>query len=232
MIENKEYRRKLIAKYLEAETTVEEEIALAEYYALEDLIDADEAAVARLILADHPEAAILSAEGEAEFDRIAAEAATEAKSEAAGEELKAGCETAAGAKSEAAGEERPAFNPAAARKRARGGWRSAAARPFTAAKAAAAFAFAFAAVALVLVLRPQKQSGTECQFTPMEIAQNIDTMFNMDTDEIESIVAEPKGANVILTAKMKDGSSNTFVMSRNPEDGSTKILAQNKSKIK
>lgn len=205
MIENKEYRSKLIAKYLEAETTVEEEIALAEYYALENLIDADEAAVARLILADHPEAAILSAEGEAEFDRIAAEAASE---------------------------ERPVFNPAAARKRARGGWRSTAARPFTAAKAAAAFAFAFAAVALVLVLRPQKQSGTECQFTPMEIAQNIDTMFNMDTDEIESIVAEPKGANVILTAKMKDGSSNTFVMSRNPEDGSTKILAQNKSKIK
>lgn len=192
MIENKEYRSKLIAKYLEAETTVEEEIALAEYYALENQIDADEAAVARLILADHPEAAILSAEGEAEFDRIAAEAASE---------------------------ERPVFNPAAA-------------RPFTAAKAAAAFAFAFAAVALVLVLRPQKQSGTECQFTPMEIAQNIDTMFNMDTDEIESIVAEPKGANVILTAKMKDGSSNTFVMSRNPEDGSTKILAQNKSKIK
>ena len=50
-----------------------------------------------------------------------------------------------------------------------------------------------------------------------------------DVIEIESILAEPKGAKVILTAKMKDGSSSTFVMSRDLEDGSTLITAQNKT---
>ncbi|MCQ2171138.1 MAG: hypothetical protein MJZ17_00050 [Bacteroidales bacterium] len=179
MIDNKEYRSKLIARYLEAETSVKEEIELAEYYSAvrEGRLDADEAAVARLILADHPEVAVLSAEGGKESSHR---------------------------------NRRPA-------------------RPFATVRAAA---FAFAALALFFVIHLHRQKSTECIFSPMEIAQSINTMMNMDTDEIESIVAEPKGANVILIAKMKDGSSNTFIMSRNPEDGSTKILAQNNVKTK
>ena len=67
MIEDKEYRQQLLESYLDAGTTVEEEIALAQYYATHTP-DADEAAAAALILAGYPQAAILSEEGEKFFD--------------------------------------------------------------------------------------------------------------------------------------------------------------------
>ena len=56
---NKKHRQKLIARYLEADTTVQEEIMLAEYYRTHKA-EADEADVARLILMDYPVADILS----------------------------------------------------------------------------------------------------------------------------------------------------------------------------
>ena len=213
MIDDRTYRSGLITRYLEAGTTVEEEIALAEYYAglcsgesgtgwekavLAGKLDAEEAAVARMILDDHPEAAVTSDEGAAEFDSIAG--------------CMADCT------------EKPTANCSGNRKRHL--------RPAVRRTLFPAASFAIAAITLLLVVIQHRQNVTECMFTPLEIAQNIDTLFNMDTDDIESIVAEPKGANVILIAKMKDGSSNTFIMSRNPDDGSTRILAQNNVRSK
>ena len=58
MMENltdKNIRNELIARYLEAETDVREEMLLVEYFA-EHAPEADEAAVARLLLAERPEA--------------------------------------------------------------------------------------------------------------------------------------------------------------------------------
>ena len=49
MIKDRKYRQKLIARYLEADTTVQEEIMLAEYYRTHK-VGADEADVARLNL--------------------------------------------------------------------------------------------------------------------------------------------------------------------------------------
>lgn len=69
---DKNIRGELIARYLEAETDAREEMLLAEYFA-EHAPEADEAAVARLVLAERPEA--LLAAGELEFDRAAAQAA-------------------------------------------------------------------------------------------------------------------------------------------------------------
>lgn len=59
MIKDRKYRQKLIARYLEADTTVQEEIMLAEYYRTHKA-EADEADVATLILMDYPVADILS----------------------------------------------------------------------------------------------------------------------------------------------------------------------------
>lgn len=176
MIEDKRYRQALIARYLDAETSVEEEIELAGYYAAYGC-DADESAIAGLVLADHPAAAVLSESGAAEFD---------------------------------AAVRRPSRAPA------RLAW----------------FVAAAVAVALFFVIRPNVRGSNEAVFTPVEIAQSLNTMINLNLQDIESIVAEPKGTEVILTAKMKDGSSSTFVMSREQETGSTIILAQDNSRRK
>ena len=59
MIKDKKQRQKLIARYLEADTTVQEEIMLAEYYRTHKADD-DEADIARMILMDYPKAEVLS----------------------------------------------------------------------------------------------------------------------------------------------------------------------------
>ena len=61
---DKDFRSGLVARYLDAETDAREEMLLAEYFA-EHEPDGDEVAVARLVLAEHPEA--LLAAGEREF---------------------------------------------------------------------------------------------------------------------------------------------------------------------
>ena len=58
---DKNIRGELIARYLEAETDAREETLLAEYFA-EHAPEADEAAVARLLLAERPEALLAAGE--------------------------------------------------------------------------------------------------------------------------------------------------------------------------
>jgi hypothetical protein len=69
---DKNIRKALIERYLDAETDVWEEKMLAEHFA-GHAPDEDEAAVAKMLLAEHPEA--LLAAGEQEFGRLAAEMA-------------------------------------------------------------------------------------------------------------------------------------------------------------
>jgi hypothetical protein len=59
---DKRLRGELIARYLDAETDIREEMLLAEYFA-KHAPEADEAAVARLVLAEHPEALLVAGEG-------------------------------------------------------------------------------------------------------------------------------------------------------------------------
>lgn len=61
----------------------------------------------------------------------------------------------------------------------------------------------------------------------MEIVDNINLIMELNVQDVDSIVATPKGSKVVLTASMKDGSSSNFVMVRNRKDGSTSIIAQN-----
>lgn len=159
MIKDKKQRQKLIARYLEADTTVQEEIMLAEYYRTHRA-DADEADFARLILLDYPKAEVLSdMERKKDIRHIS----------------------------------------------------------LTITAIAACIAL------MVMFIIPRSVN----EFTPIEIAENINILMELNVQDVESIVAEPKGTRVILTAKMKDGSSSTFVMVRNRKDGSTRILAQN-----
>ena len=58
---DKNIRGELIARYLEAETDAREEMLLAEYFA-EHAPEADETAVARLLLAERPEALLAAGE--------------------------------------------------------------------------------------------------------------------------------------------------------------------------
>ena len=66
---NKELRKSLIGKYLNAETDVEQELMLAEWFATHDA-GPEEEQVARLIFAEYPEAGYDGAERE--FDSIIA----------------------------------------------------------------------------------------------------------------------------------------------------------------
>ena len=159
MIKDKKQRQKLIARYLEADTTVQEEILLAEYYRTHKA-DADEADIARLILLDYPKAEVLSdPERKRDIRQISLSITTIA---------------------------------------------------------------ACIALMVMFIIPP---SGNE--FTVAEITENMNILMEMNDQDVESIVAEPKGTKVILTATLKDGSTTTFIMVRNRRDGSARIVAQN-----
>ena len=68
-IKDKDTRMALVARYLEADTTVAEEALLAAYYA-ENEAEEDERAIAQMIRMEHANEALLSKEGAEEFDRI------------------------------------------------------------------------------------------------------------------------------------------------------------------
>ena len=72
-IKDKETRLQLIAKYLEAETTIAEEAMLHTYYK-ENKAEEDEQAIAQMICMEHADACLLSDEGAEEFDRIMSKA--------------------------------------------------------------------------------------------------------------------------------------------------------------
>lgn len=175
-IEDKDIRRALIERYLEAETTVSEEIALAQWFSTHEA-SPDEEAVAKLISLDHPSVEALSEEGEAEFDSMAG-------------------------------------NQPAIRYR----------KPI---RRTVIYVAGIAAAALLFLVLHTTTSKTP-DFTPLEIAEEMNALMNIGMDEIESISAKPSGHNILITAYLKDGSSSTFLMSRNPETGGLQLLSMEK----
>ena len=175
-IDNKLERKALIESYLNAETTVADEKALAEYFATHTA-DADEEAFAQLILASNPALKCLSDSGEQEFDRIVE-----------GRRHTIGFRTALK-------------------------WVSGIA----------------AAIALVAIIRASIVSylDNQCDITPYEIAETLNTMMSLSADEIESMTATPCGKNVLITAKMKDNSSSTYVLTREGDALTTYFAWQN-----
>ena len=79
---------------------------------------------------------------------------------------------------------------------------------------------AAASLALVLTLRPHQEN---CEFNGIEIAEGIQQIMNLDTDNVKSVTATPEGGRIILTAEMNDGGRCSYVMSR--DGGAVSITA-------
>ena len=173
---DKRVRGALVARYLEAETDAREEMLLAEYFAGHEP-DADEAGVARLVLAEHPEA--LLAAGEQEFDRTAPTprtASPEAHPSTGGRRILWGCAAAA------------------------------------------------AALVLFLLLRPAVRQQAPA-FTPLEVAESLNTIANLGLGDIESVTAVPSGANFLVTVHLKDGNDLPFIMSKDGDTGTLSLAS-------
>ena len=81
-----------------------------------------------------------------------------------------------------------------------------------------------AAVALVLWLVPPRKAP-ESPMTPIQIAEGIQQMMLLDIGDIDSIVATPKDSYAILTARLKDGSTCSYILKCNDAEGTTTLLA-------
>ena len=206
---DKNIRGELIARYLEAETDAREETLLTEYFA-EHAPEADEAAVARLLLAERPEALL-----------------------AAGERAFAPQPSADGRRLHG---ERPQPStsgrrltlkvpqPSTSGRRLKGQWTE---RPEGAARRGRRLlwscAAAAAALALFLLLRPAAQEAPA--FTPLEVAESLSAIANLGLGDIESVTAVPSGANFLVTVHLKDGSDLPFIMSKDGDTGALSLAS-------
>lgn len=192
---DKNIRNELIARYLEAETDAREEMLLAEYFA-EHAPEADEAAVARLLLAERPEALLAAGERafapqpSADGRRLHGERPQPSTS---GRRLKG---------------QAPERQAGAARRGRRLLWSCAAAA---------------AALALFLLLRPAAQEAPA--FTPLEVAESLSAIANLGLGDIESVTAVPSGANFLVTVHLKDGSDLPFIMSKDGDTGALSLAS-------
>lgn len=86
-----------------------------------------------------------------------------------------------------------------------------------------------AVVALVLWLVPTHKAP-ENPLTPIQIAEGIQQMMLLEIGDIDSIVATPKDSYAILTARLKDGSSCSYILKCNDAEGTTTLLAYTNNK--
>ena len=80
-----------------------------------------------------------------------------------------------------------------------------------------------AAVALLLWLVPTRQAPEE-PLTPIQIAEGIQQMMLLDIGDIESIVVKPTDSYAILTARLKDGNTCSYILKCNDDEGTTTLL--------
>ena len=186
-IEDKEYRKALIERYLNADTTPEEERCLRAYYAEAAEVDDDEKAVARLMNISAPSEEAYSQTKADEYDRLF------------------GSDEAAEFKLHESDSKQ-------AKKRG------------IIFKSISAFAACAAAIAMFLIIRPK---ATSTDFTPLEIAQSISALAELNSEDVESVAAKPTGGGVIVTVVLKDGNSCDFRMTRDGETGEIQLLAMN-----
>ena len=175
-IKDKDTRMALVARYLEAETTVAEEALLAAYYAANEA-EEDERAIGQMIRMEHAGAALLSKEGAEEFDRIVSQ--TKSK------------------------QPKPHIRRMA--------WIGGVA----------------ASIALLLVLNVTipREAEPSPAFTTMEIAGYVQQLMNVE--DVETVTASPIKECVLVTATLADGTTKMFIMNKDPEEGSTSMLAIN-----
>ena len=86
-----------------------------------------------------------------------------------------------------------------------------------------------AVVALVLWLVPMHKAP-ENPLTPIQIAEGIQQMMLLEIGDIDSIVATPKDSYAILTARLKDGSTCSYILKCNDAEGTTTLFAYTNNK--
>lgn len=186
-IQDKEYRKALIERYLNADTTPAEERLLLVYYTAAKDVDDDEKAIARLLNISAPSEQTYSQTNADEYDRsFGGEESTEASN----------------------------WDSASRQAKKRG----------VIFKSIYAFATCAAAVAMILILRPKAASP---DFTPLEIAQSISALAELNSGDIESVAAKPTGGGVIVTVVLKNGKCSDFRMARDRDTGEIQLLAMN-----
>ncbi|MBO4922769.1 MAG: hypothetical protein J5382_01435, partial [Bacteroidales bacterium] len=62
-------------------------------------------------------------------------------------------------------------------------------------------------------------------FTPLEIAESLNTIMDLGIGDVESLSAVPSGANLIVTVHLKDGSDLPFIMSRDGDTGTLSLAS-------
>ena len=204
---DKDISGELIARYLDAEADAREEMLLAEYFA-EHAHEADEVAVARLVLAEHPEA--LLAAGERAFALHPSTSGRRMQAEGAHPSTSGRREQV----------EEPYPSTAGRRMRGIAGQEGAARRGRRLLWSCAAAA---AALTLFLLLRPAAQEAPA--FTPLEVAESLSAIANLGLGDIESVTAVPSGANFLVTVHLKDGNDLPFIMSKDGDTGALSLAS-------
>lgn len=184
-IQDKGYRKALMARYLDADTTPEEERQLRAYYAGAAEVDDDEKAFARLMTISAPASEAYSQTKADEYDRLfGGDESVEASRKGSASRL---------AKSRGI-----IF------------------------KSLYAFAACAAVVVMILIFGPKAPA---MDFTPLEIAQSISALAELNSEDVESVAAKPTGGGVFVTVVLKDGKRCGFRMSRYGETGEIQLLA-------
>ena len=208
MRQDREFYRDLAARYLEADTTAEEEKALAEYLA-RYAESAEDRALARLLMLEHhgylhvsgpcadmeeDACMLLSDEAEREFDRLVS-----------------------------------GRGPAVCRPIMR--------KPVWKRILWYVSLPVCAAIALAVVLLhtgPGNDPEPETPFTAgkgrldaLRIAGNIQSLMDMADGHIASVSARPSGDAALVTARFTDGTSRLYIMTYNGDEGSASLVALN-----
>ena len=207
MRQDREFYRDLAARYLEADTTAEEEKALAEYLA-RYAESAEDKALARLLMLEHhgylhvsgpcadmeEDACVpLSDEAEKEFDRMVSG-------------------------------RRPAVCRPVMRKPA---WK----RILWYVSLPACVAAIALAVALLHTgsgsdPEPSDTAGKGC-LDALRLAGNMQSLMDIADGHIVSVSAVPSGDAALVTARFTDGTSRLYIMTHNGDEGSASLVALN-----
>lgn len=87
-----------------------------------------------------------------------------------------------------------------------------------------------AGIALLLWLAPAREVNPG-MMSPVQIAEGIQQMMLLEIGDIDSIVATPYESYAILTARLKDGSTCSYILKFNDELGTPMLLAYNNEQI-
>lgn len=86
---------------------------------------------------------------------------------------------------------------------------------------------AVAAAVAILLMLTSPRTYPENTLTPMQIAEGLHQILLLDIGDIKSVEAIPKGAYAILTARLKDGSTCSYILTYNGEGSSLALSAMN-----